>query len=93
MVADPVDYRWSSYRSNALGEPNPILTPHPLYSELGTDITSRCDAYRELFLEAIDDGLLADLRMALNQDQPIGNDRSYREIEAMMGQKRDGGTS
>ncbi len=90
MVADPADYRWSSYRSNALGDPDPILTPHPLYSELGTDNnTSRCDAYRELFREALDNAPLADLRMALNQDQPIGNDRFYREIEAMTGQKRE----
>jgi putative transposase len=28
------------------------------------------------------------LRLALNQDQPIGNDRFYREIEAMTGQRR-----
>ena len=27
--------------------------------------------------------------MALNQDQPIGNDRFYREIEAMTGQRRE----
>ena len=27
--------------------------------------------------------------MALNQDQPIGDDRFYREIEAMTGQKRE----
>ena len=88
MVADPADYRWSSYRSNALGNPDRILTPHPLYSELGNDNSSRCHAYRALFRDALDDVPLADLRMALNQDQPIGNDRFYREIEAMTGQKR-----
>ena len=65
------------------------MTPHSLYSELETDNRSRCDAYRELFREALDDAPLADLRMALNQDQPIGNDRFYREIEAMTGQKRE----
>lgn len=27
--------------------------------------------------------------MALNQDQPIGNDRFYREIEAMTRQRRE----
>ena len=35
------------------------------------------------------DGHLTELRMALHQDQPIGNDRFYREIEAMTGQRRE----
>jgi putative transposase len=30
IVADPGDYSWSSYRANALGEANPLLSPHPL---------------------------------------------------------------
>ena len=89
MVADPADYRWSRYRCNALGDPDRILTPHPLYCELGTDNSSRCTAYREVFREALDDVPRADLRLALNQDQPIGNDRFYREIEAVTSQKRE----
>lgn len=35
MVNDPGDYPWSSYRKNALGEENPLLTPHYLYTQLG----------------------------------------------------------
>ena len=31
MVSDPGDYPWSSYRANALGQANVILSPHPLY--------------------------------------------------------------
>jgi hypothetical protein len=31
---------------------------------------------------------LSGLRLALNQDQPIGNDRFYREIKAVTGQRR-----
>ena len=44
-------------------------------------------AYRELFRHALEDEPLGDLRLALNQDQPIGNDRFYRDIEAMTGQR------
>ena len=88
MVADPADYRWSSYRSDALGDPDPIWTPPPLYCELRTDRRSRCDTDRELFREALAEAPLADLRMALHQDQPIRNERFYGQIEAMTGQKR-----
>ena len=89
IVADPGHYRWSSYRANALGEPDALLTAHPLYLALGADDDTRRAAYRELFRGALDDKPLADLRLALNQDQPIGNDRFYREIEAMTGQRRE----
>jgi putative transposase len=88
MVADPADYRWSSYRANALGAPDPLLSPHPLYLALGADGDVRRRTYRDLFRGAHDGKPLSDLRLALNQDQPIGNDRFYREIEAMTGQRR-----
>ena len=34
MVEDPAHYRWSSYRSNGLGQPDSRLTPHSLYLAL-----------------------------------------------------------
>lgn len=89
MAADPALYRWSSNRANALGEADTLLTPHALYLGLGHDEGTRRAAYRELFRIAFDDQPLGDLRLALNQDQPVGNDRFYREIEAMTGQRRE----
>jgi putative transposase len=89
MVSDPGDYQWSSYRANALGEANVILSPHPLYDALAADDATRRAVYRDLFRTALDDAPLADLRMALNQNQPLGNSRFYAEIEAMTGQRRE----
>jgi putative transposase len=89
MVSDPADYRWSSFGANALGQANAILSPHPLYLALASDDASRCAAYRDLFRTALDDAPLTDLRMALNQDQPIGNSRFYAQIEAMTGPRRE----
>ena len=89
IVADPADYHWSSYRANALGASDALLSPHPLYLALGADDDARRAAYRELFRGALDEQPLSDLRLALNQDQPIGNARFYREIEAMTGQRRE----
>jgi putative transposase len=89
MVSDPADYRWSSYRANALGEPNALLSPHPLYLALAFDPAQRFAAYRALFSSALEDAPLAELRLALNQNQPLGNDRFYAEIEAVTGQRRE----
>ena len=41
MVAHLAEYRWSSYRGNAQGEANSLLTPHPLYRSLGSDGDAR----------------------------------------------------
>lgn len=49
LVRDPADYRWSSHRANALGEADPLLTPHPLYFALGRGAAERCAAYRAGF--------------------------------------------
>ena len=89
MVTDTSDYRWSSYRANGLGQCDQLLTPHSLYLAMGVDDNSRCAVYRDLFGCALEDLPLAELRMALNQDQPIGNDRFYQDIEAMTGQRRE----
>ena len=89
MVGDPADYRWSSYRANALGEANALLSPHPLWFALGQGDVQCQAAYRELFRTAQERAPIAELRMALNQSQPIGNARFYAEIEATTGQHRE----
>jgi len=42
-------YRWSSYRANALGENDALVTPHSLYFALGRSREERCAAYRAMF--------------------------------------------
>ena len=49
LVRHPAHYRWSSYRANALGEPDPLLTPHALYCALGRSAEERRAAYRAGF--------------------------------------------
>lgn len=83
MVNDPADYRWSSYRANGLGQPNPRLIPHALYSALGQDEAERLTAYRSLFRAHRDAAAIDDVRAALNQCQPLGNERFLAKIERM----------
>lgn len=49
LVASPEQYRWSSFRANALGQNDPLLTPHSHYCALGRSTESRRAAYRALF--------------------------------------------
>jgi len=45
IVRRPQDYRWSSYRANALGCKDPLVAPHPLYYALGRSPEERRRAY------------------------------------------------
>ncbi len=89
MVADPGEYPWSSYRHHALGQADRIVSPHPLCLALGTTAADRQKSYRELFLGALADAPIDELRMALNQNQPIGNARFYAQVQAATGQRRE----
>ena len=49
-VTDPYDYRYSSYRYYACGTFDPLVTPDPLYADLGKTESERQDAYRRLVI-------------------------------------------
>lgn len=74
MVADPAQYRWSSYRHNGLRQADTRLTPHPLYQSLGCDAEERRANYRVLFRSELDDEAIGDIRLALAQNQPLGGE-------------------
>lgn len=87
MTADPVNYRWSSYRANGLGQPDALLTPHNLYLALDRDAAKRQSVYCALFRSVLDHEALADIRLALNQEQPLGKGRFLDQVERMIGRR------
>jgi putative transposase len=89
MVENPAHYRWTSYRANALGQPDGLLTPHSLYLALGRTEQQRQDAYRTLFRTHLDTDAISDIRLALNQSQQLGNARFYAKIEKVTGERRE----
>ena len=89
MVDDPALYRWSSYRSNGLGQADALLTPHEVYLALEQQNADRQSAYRHLFRSELDAEAIADIRLALVQGQPLGKGRFLDTIEAMTGQRRE----
>jgi putative transposase len=73
MVIHPSLYKWSSYRCNAHGEQNDIVTPHPTVSALGPDPDLRAFAYRELFHDSLTERDIAGIRDATNYNYVFGN--------------------
>lgn len=72
MASDPEQYPWSSYRANASGVDDPVVTPHLVYVGLGTHDSDRRAAYRHLFRETLSEQLLGQIRRASNSNAPLG---------------------
>lgn len=83
-VANPAEYRWSSYRRNALGESNRLVTPHPLYLQLGPDPAARQAAYRALLADALGEEELASIRVHVRQQKVLGTPRFQAEVGALL---------
>jgi putative transposase len=72
IVDAPAAYRWSSYGANAIGRPDPLVTPHDLYRALGLTESTRRAAYRALFPPTLDDATLDAIRVATLAGLAVG---------------------
>jgi len=78
LVAHPREYYWSSYRTNAEGEPNPVVSSHPSYAALGDSLAGRTAAYRGLFDACVPDADIEEIRKATRGGYRIGEQRRPR---------------
>lgn len=51
LVKKIADYEWSSYRHNALGHTDHLITEHELYKDLGANSKQRSESYRKMLDE------------------------------------------
>jgi len=72
---------WSSYRRNAHGEGNTLITPHDIYLALGLTDELRQAAYRDLFKTDIGEHDLSEIRHAANKEWILGSEQFKRKIE------------
>ena len=83
MVEHPSEYPWSSYRYNALGEEDKLLTAHALYRRLGRNEDERHKAYRQLFRHRLAEKTLEEIRKATNKAWVLGNDHFQQRVEKL----------
>ncbi len=84
MVDHPAEYPWSSYRHNAIGTLDALITTHPLYSMLDEDDDKRRSAYRALFDDHLDGKTLHEIRSATNKAWALGDDRFREKITRLL---------
>ena len=87
MVARPSDYAWSSFRCNALGEQNGVISPHDQYLQLGMDKVKRLHGYQSLFVDALTPELLRQFRIYTEKGSVIGHEGFRDEIANMLNRK------
>ena len=84
MVTGPGRYRWSSYRTNALGRADRCVTPHALYRCLGPNTVARSQAYRALFNAEVSEEALELIRENTRQCTIVGDNRFQEKIKNML---------
>jgi len=78
MVNRPEGHSRSSYHYNAEGKSNALITPHEMYSSLGTNDHDRTAAYRALFAAALDPDEVAAIRTGVHRNAATG-DSAFRD--------------
>ncbi len=89
MVAHPSEYPWSSYRANAVGVDNLVITPHWLYEALGKEDAERHAAYRDLFKAQLNETTLSQIREATNKAWVLGSDYFKEKIAKQLNRRVD----
>jgi putative transposase len=85
MVPDAVDYAWSSFRHNALGQTSSFLSPHPAYLALGATGGERRERYRALFATPESRADLELIRECVNAGLALGDADFIRQVEEATG--------
>jgi len=89
IVDDPGAYPWSSYRRNAFGENDGIVTAHALYTSLGGDSEARHAAYRGLFATEVPPVVVAEIRTATRGRHTLGMTSYHQAVATMYGDSQD----
>lgn len=73
MVDHPSRYRWSSYRHNADGALDPLITHHAIYRALHDSAEMRREEYRSLFKRPLAAQAYDAIRQATRRDLALGD--------------------
>ena len=87
MVRHPADYRWSSYRANAEGLPDALISPHAVIQALGETVEARRAAYRDLFEDSLSEPQLELIRSTTNSGFVLGNEHFQQRMASVLGKR------
>ena len=81
LAFDPLEYPWSSYAHHAGVRPDPLITDHAKYWELGNTPFQREAAYIELAQQGMSGQELDTINAAVLKGAPLGSHQFKVELE------------
>jgi putative transposase len=81
LVANPLDYPWSSYAHHAGTRSDALVTDHALYWALGNTPFQREAAYIDLVQQGLSNDELNTINLAVLKGQPLGSESFKAELE------------
>jgi len=87
MVEHPAEYRWTSYRCNAQGELDELITPHTCFLNLASSVEARMSSYKSLFESSLNLNLINQIRTATQSNYALGSELFKREVSEALGRR------
>ena len=84
MVDDAAGYAWSSHGYNALGRPDPLVRPHPIYLQIAASDEARRRHYLALVAAGISADELHSIRLYSQRQRALGSTRVQQQIERQL---------
>jgi putative transposase len=92
IAANPADYAWSSYRANALGRSDRLITPHEVFLGLSREESERRERYRRLVAEGLSGAQLREIRLVTQRQRALGPPVFRQFVERRTGMRAGIGT-
>jgi putative transposase len=82
ISSGPGGFRWSSFRCNGLGQPDPLVSPHDSYVALGATVAERADIYRSFVAQGCDCLQVEEIRAMTSRQRAFGGQAFKQELES-----------
>ena len=89
MVTHPGDFAWSSYRANADGQADQLITPHATYERLASNAQLRAMAYRALFSTPLEQTIADEIRHCTNRGWALGTGQFKAAVETISARRTE----
>ncbi len=81
LSKSPGPYKWSSYKCNAQGKKNALITPHDVYKDMARGDKKRQEKYTALCKSGLSDEVVTDIQDAWQTGTPLGSDKFKKMVE------------
>ena len=81
LSKSPGPYKWSSYKRNAQGRKNVLITPHAAYLDIARGDKKRQEKYTAMSKAGLSDEVITDISDAWQTGTPLGSDKFKKMVE------------